>query len=125
MVKSEEVDEFYRMADVFVSASSSETQGLTYYEALSNGTPAICRRDLCLERVIIDGFNGYQYENFNEFKKYVKEVLEDKNLNKELSQNARDYALEKFSIESFGSKCEKLYQKTLEKERVNESTNIF
>lgn len=125
MVKSEEVNEYYRMADLFVSASSSETQGLTYYEALSNGVAAVCRRDLCLEGVIIDGFNGYQYENFNEFEKYVKNVLEDKDYRKKLSKNARKYALEKFSIESFGKKCEKLYQKALEKERVNESTNIF
>ncbi|MDY3007057.1 glycosyltransferase [Anaerococcus sp. AGMB00486] len=117
MVKSEEVNEYYRMADLFVSASSSETQGLTYYEALSNGIAAICRKDLCLKEVIIDGFNGYQYENFNEFEKYVKEVLGDEDLNKKLSKNAREYALEKFSVKSFGNKCEKLYEKALEKEK--------
>src|SRR5699024_12545089 len=36
---------YYRLADVFVSASRSETQGLTYIEALATGLPALCRRD--------------------------------------------------------------------------------
>lgn len=125
MVKAEEVNEYYRMADVFLSSSQSETQGLTYYEALSNGIPAICRKDLCLDGVIIDGFNGYQYQDFIEFGKYVKEVLEDDKKNKELSQNARNYALKKFSVESFGKKCQDLYERILKKERINESTNIL
>ena len=40
MVPPEEVPEWYRLGDLFVSASSSETQGLTYIEALAAGVPA-------------------------------------------------------------------------------------
>src|SRR5699024_9285789 len=54
---------YYRLADVFVSASRSETQGLTYIEALATGLPALCRRDPSLNEVIIDGVNGWQYES--------------------------------------------------------------
>lgn len=35
------VANFYRMADLFVSASDTETQGLTYIESLSVGTPCV------------------------------------------------------------------------------------
>ena len=124
MVRPEEVYNYYRMADVFISASKSETQGLTYYEAMSNGTLAICREDLCLENVIIDDFNGYQYKKFYDFEKYLKLVLNDEDKKKELSRNARSYAIENFSIESFGSKCENLYEEVLQKDRVNESSYI-
>ena len=55
MVPPEEVPEWYRLGDLFVSASSSETQGLTYIEALAAGVPALCRADLCLEGVILEG----------------------------------------------------------------------
>lgn len=41
MVPPEEVPEWYRLGDLFVSASSSETQGLTYIEALAAGVPAL------------------------------------------------------------------------------------
>lgn len=60
MVPPEEVPEWYRLGDLFVSASSSETQGLTYIEALAAGVPALCRADLCLEGVILEGENGWR-----------------------------------------------------------------
>ena len=36
-----DVGNYYRMADLFVSASDTETQGLTYIEALAAGTPCV------------------------------------------------------------------------------------
>ena len=65
MVAPEEVPDWYRLGDLFVSASSSETQGLTYVEALAAGVPALCRADPCLEGVIQDGENGWQYHSTN------------------------------------------------------------
>lgn len=124
MVKPKEVNNYYRMADAFVSASKSETQGLTYYEAMSNGTLAICRKDLCLDHVIIDDFNGYQYKDFYDFEKFLQIIFSDDKKREELSQNARDYALENFSIDSFGKKCEKIYKKALEKEIIDENSYI-
>ncbi|MEE0969405.1 MAG: glycosyltransferase, partial [Clostridia bacterium] len=52
MVKPEEVQKYYQLGDVFVSASTSETQGLTYVEAAANGLPLLCRDDLCLKDVL-------------------------------------------------------------------------
>lgn len=124
MVKPKEVNNYYRMADAFVSASKSETQGLTYYEAMSNGTLAICRKDLCLDQVIIDDFNGYQYKDFYDFEKFLQIIFSDDKKREELSQNARDYALENFSIDSFGKKCEEIYKKALEKEIIDENSYI-
>ena len=39
---------YYQLADVFVSASTSETQGLTYIEALACGVPVLAKKDPCL-----------------------------------------------------------------------------
>ncbi|WP_297280756.1 glycosyltransferase [uncultured Anaerococcus sp.] len=113
MIDPSEVNKYYQAADIFTTASVSETQGLTYYEALSNGTIAICRDDESLEGVIKDGFNGYRYHDFDEFNKYVNLVLNDDDLYRELKENARSYALDNFSVESFGSKCEDLYDKVI------------
>lgn len=41
--KGEEVRDYYTAADVFVSASSSESQGLTYIEAISSGTSIVAK----------------------------------------------------------------------------------
>lgn len=40
-VDHNEVGNYYRMADLFVSASDTETQGLTYIEALASGTKCV------------------------------------------------------------------------------------
>ena len=46
-VPPSEVQNYYQLGDVFVSASTSETQGLTYIEAAANGLPLLCRQDDC------------------------------------------------------------------------------
>ena len=113
MVDPSEVNKYYQAADIFTTASTSETQGLTYYEALSNGTVAICRSDDSLEGVIKDGFNGFCYDDYDQFKAHIYQVLDDEDLKNKLRENARAYALDNFSVQSFGSKCESLYEKAV------------
>ena len=60
MVDPSEVQYYYQLGDVFVSASTSETQGLTYIEAAANGLPLLCRQDDCLADVLQEGQNGYE-----------------------------------------------------------------
>lgn len=45
MVSPDEVARYYQIGDLFVSASTSETQGMTYDEALAGGVPLLCRKD--------------------------------------------------------------------------------
>lgn len=115
MVSPDKVDSYYKNAIVFISASTSETQGLTYIEALSNGAVCILRKDRCIENVIIDGFNGYKYENFNQFKNFVEYVIQNDSLRENMSNNAYDYAKDNFSIESFGKRTFEIYNKAIDK----------
>ncbi len=75
MVTPEEVHKYYQLGDLFVSASTSETQGLTYVEAAANGLPLLCRRDPCLDGVIVEGRNGYEYEAEEEFCEIIDTIL--------------------------------------------------
>lgn len=124
MVESNSVNRYYQAADIFVTASTSETQGLTYYEALANGTIALCRDDAVLDGVIKNGFNGFKYRNFEEFEQFVKRVFTDSEYKELLEINAREYAEENFSVDIFGSKCIDSYEKAI-KEYDRESLNIF
>mgnify|MGYP000914227594 FL=1 len=54
---------YYALGDVFVSASRSATQGFTYAEALVAGKPLLVRKDDCLNGLLLDGVNGYAYED--------------------------------------------------------------
>jgi len=51
-VKNEDVSEYYQMADIYINASDSETQGLTYLESIVNGCPVIAKRNDYLSGLI-------------------------------------------------------------------------
>lgn len=75
MVDPGQVHKYYQLGDIFVSASTSETQGLTYIEAAANGLPLLCRRDPCLDGVLVEGRNGYEYEAEEEFCRIIDTIL--------------------------------------------------
>jgi len=62
----EKIDSYYAMGDVFVSASRSETQGLTYVEAMASGLCVCAVFDECLRGVIEDGVSGILTEETDE-----------------------------------------------------------
>lgn len=52
---------YYKAADFFISASTSETQGLTYLESLASGTPVIAHGNPYLDNLINDKMFGTLY----------------------------------------------------------------
>ena len=113
MVPPEQVAEYYRLGDLFLSGSTSETQGLTYIEALSSGTPALCRADPCLEGVVEDGVNGWQYRDEADFREKLDRFAADPALRQTLHQGAADSAIN-FSAQVFAQRVEKIYREQLE-----------
>ena len=108
MVPHGEVADYYRLGDLFVTASTSETQGLTYFEALAAGVPVLCRRDPCVDGVVEDGVNGWQYDNGEDFGRYLSAFCADKELRAQMRAAARESS-EKFSAEAFGAAAARLY----------------
>ena len=107
-VPPDQVADWYRLGTVFVSASTSETQGLTYAEALAAGLPVLCRADPCLDGVIRQGENGWQYRTEEEFLRRVEEILDDPARAAELRPTAAASA-EPFSAERFARRVERVY----------------
>ena len=111
MVKPRDMRFYYGIADIFVSASRSETQGLTYIEALANGLPLLCRRDKCLENVLIDGITGYAYNTEEEFAAHLDELL-DGDISK-LKENAVNLINQQYSLKNFAEHALKIYAECL------------
>ena len=109
MVPSEEVYKYYRLGDIFVSASTFETQGLTYVEALANELPLVCREDKALINIIDPGKNGFIYTDETEFIAHIMTILGDRDLQKRMSRASviKSFA---FSKEVFVSAVEELYE---------------
>ena len=54
--------EIYCMADIFVTASEIETQGIVLLEAAASGLPIAAVRATCIPETVHDGVNGYLTE---------------------------------------------------------------
>ena len=66
-VPPSEVPVYYQISDAFVSASTSETQGMTFIEALASGLPLFARPDEVLEQLVEEGISGYYFTSPQEF----------------------------------------------------------
>ncbi len=114
MVKPAEVSSYYQLGDIFVSASTSETQGLTYIEAAANRLPLICRSDECLEGVIEPGVNGYEYTERSQLVELVKRAAKAPDWQRAAGERSGEIA-EKYSNQSFGESVEQVYIEALKK----------
>ena len=110
MVKPTEVQNYYQLGDIFVSASTSETQGLTYIEAAANGLPLLCRKDPCFDGVLFEGENGYTYEDEQGFSDGLKKMISSPEWLSAAKQKSEQYALA-FDKSAFGDAVEDIYDK--------------
>ena len=109
MIEPEQVPAHYQLGDLYVSASSSETQGLTYLEALASGLPALCRRDDCLRGIIYEEGNGMLYHNQEELARKLEVLLGDPALRRQLG-GAAIRSVQPWSVEQFGAQIEAVYR---------------
>ncbi len=119
MADPKAVGAYYRLADLFVSASTSETQGLAYAEALLCGRPLLCRSDPCLDGVLMDGQNGWRYHTPEEFARYVLRFLEHPEWRPALRQKALEVGTS-FSINHFAARIEAVYREQCSQKRRKE-----
>ena len=103
-----DIQDYYAVGDVFTSASTSETQGLTYAEALACGKPILVRKDDCLSDLLQDGINGYSYQNEAEFMKNYQNLFQNERC-KQMSQEAED-SVKKISSKTFGRNMDRIYR---------------
>lgn len=113
------IGSFYQLGDVFVSASNSETQGLTYIEAMAAGLPVVARQDPCLDHILKEGYNGYTFLTQEQFMEGLDHVLYD-----EIDYGAQAISMVKqYSSEQFAINVEKVYEDMIQKETIAKQRN--
>ena len=65
-VENEKTAYYYKAADFFISASTSETQGLTYLEAMAAGTRVLAAKNPYLSELINDDEFGQLFIGMHE-----------------------------------------------------------
>ncbi|MCL2165074.1 MAG: glycosyltransferase family 4 protein [Oscillospiraceae bacterium] len=116
-----QIDKFYKMGDVFISASLSETQGLTFIEAMACGLSVIAKRDRSVEKLLIDGETGFFFDDDNEIPELLKRVFDNEDVRRKISANAVKTAEQNSSVQ-FAKSVERVYQRTLDNWKLNEDS---
>ncbi len=120
-VPLEEVASYYSIADVFVNASISETQGLTYVEAMAASIPVVAKYAPNLAEFIKHGKNGMLLKNDKDFTKTIISVLTNEKLRKHLIAGGIKTAKEN-SSEIFADKLTEVYMHVIENYKLKKST---
>ena len=104
-----EIGRYYQLGDAFATASTSETQGLTYYEAMASGVPVVAKRDTSIATTLVDGFNSYLFDKDSQLSDTLYKSLTNKSANEQLTRNAYE-TITPLSSAKFGESVEKLYE---------------
>ncbi|MGI6735495.1 MAG: Alpha-monoglucosyldiacylglycerol synthase [Tenericutes bacterium ADurb.Bin087] len=108
-----DIGKYYHLGEVFVSASISETQGLTFMEAMAAERILLCRFDEGLVGVIKDGESGYFFRSEEDFGAMVNKI---RSLSKKKIREILDTAnviVDYYSNERFVERCEHVYLRAL------------
>ncbi|GAK48307.1 glycosyltransferase [Secundilactobacillus oryzae JCM 18671] len=107
-IDNAKVFHYYHMANVFVSASDSESQGLTYIEALAAGLKTVVKRSPYTEELLTDKALGMNFDEPDEMVSYVVDYL--LNGSKYENQEMLNKRLSEISSDTFGQNILAFYQ---------------
>ena len=112
-IPNKDIGIYYALSDVFVSASIYETQGLTLIEAMAAGVPVVCIDDISFRKVVVNKKNGLLFADEKEYVRAITYLIKNKELLESMKKNALKTS-EEYSLEKFGEKVLKFYQKAIE-----------
>lgn len=110
-----EVPLYYSLADGFISASTSETQGLTFIEAMASGNVLFCKDRVVLEDLLFENENGFFFDNEEELSNLIDKYYL---LDQEKKEKMKEKSLEissKYDLDLFISKITEIYKNNIGK----------
>lgn len=117
-ISREIVPDLYRSSEAFVSASLSETQGMTFIEALSSGLPLFARKDEVLDHLLIPGETGWFFADEESLATSILE-FEKMDLNQYEQYRKRCVEVSKpFDAETFYTKVLDVYSRAIDSNRI-------
>lgn len=88
-VSWDEIEYYYHTADIFATASTSETQGLTVIEAMAANVVPVCIDDEAFKSAIVDNLNGYIFKTEEEYCNIILDLAKSQEKRSKISSQAR------------------------------------
>jgi len=107
--KPDETQRYYHLGDCFASASITETQGLTFMEAMAAELPVLARFDDNLVGTIKDGETGFFFKNEQDFADHLSFLLDLKEEKRKKIIDSALRAIDPYSMERFYQNAKEVY----------------
>lgn len=105
---------YYHISNAFITASTTETQGLTVVEALAASLPVICIDDDAFRSAVVDNYNGRIFKDEKECLKIIEELATNKLELENLTDKAEG-SIKKYSLSSFAESVLEVYKVAITK----------
>lgn len=115
-VPRDEMPYYYALGNVFVTASKTETQGLTVIEAMASSLPVVAINDESFTTTVIDGLNGYLFSKKSEYIKKMSNLIENKDIYDKMKIQAKITSNE-HSLKYYAEKVLDVYRTAISKKR--------
>jgi len=110
----EELVNEYNSCSVYFNSSTLSPIPTSLLEAMSCGCAVVSTATCMIPEIIKNGYNGYISNNEEELTYYLKLVMKDERVRKELGNNARQTILDKFYEKTFINEWNKLFNSVYE-----------
>lgn len=116
-VAPEEMAAHYRLGDVFVFASKSETQGMVVVEAMAAGLPVVAVDSSGIDDFVRHGHNGFKtLEDIDAWSGAVESLLRDAARRAEMGRWAQAFARQ-YALDAFADSIGEVYARAIAEER--------
>ena len=112
----DEIQYYYHLSNFFVTASKTETQGLTVVEAMASSVVPLVINDEAFDGTVTNQINGLVFESQEEYCKDILLLIRDSNLKNRLSNQARIQS-EHLSTSQFAENVLVVYEVIKEKNK--------
>jgi len=120
----EDIPYYYHCANVFVTASKTETQGLTVIEAMASEIVPICIKDEAFESMVTNELNALVFRNEEEYLNSIERLYKNKKETQQLSNQARIQA-EQYSSQFYAEKVLNVYKRAIKSKKEEMKYGIF
>ncbi len=114
-VDEDNLPKYFAACDIFVFNSISETFGVIFPQAFASGKPVVAASSTAVPEVVENNVTGLLTESMNpeEFSQGIIKLIDNANLRRKLSKNARKEALNKYDWSLIADKYEEIFVQLL------------
>ncbi|GAF15082.1 glycosyltransferase LafA [Bacillus sp. JCM 19046] len=114
-----QIQYYYQLSNVFVSASTTEAQGLTYIEAMASGCAVVAKADPSIESIVQHEETGFVFQKDEDLADVLQSIWANPDLLARIQENGNRH-VKPLSAETFGRKLERVYFVQLRNQQYSE-----